>query len=147
MQIELVADAEGKFAGHVAPMTAWETLERDAAAQLVDVRTRPEWHFVGLPDLDALSRAPICIEWQMFPDMERNADFDDALAAAVDDRHAALFFLCRSGVRSAAAAAAATQCGYAHCYNIAGGFEGDKDDNGHRGGCNGWKHDGLAWRQ
>ena len=31
--------------------------------------------------------------------------------------------------------------------NIAEGFEGDKDENGHRGTLNGWRFRGLPWQQ
>ncbi|MCI2400232.1 hypothetical protein MN188_12590 [Aliiroseovarius sp. N1Y82] len=61
-------------------------------------------------------------------------------------------FLCRSGVRSEAGALAvqAHLAGMgqdAECINILGGFEGDLDENGHRGSKNGWKVAGLPWRQ
>ncbi len=34
---------------NVAPAQAWEALKSDPQAQLVDVRTDPEWNFVGIP--------------------------------------------------------------------------------------------------
>jgi len=58
-----------------------------------------------------------------------------------------VLFLCRSGARSRAAAMAATAAGYARAYNVAEGFEGDLDAEGHRGRVNGWKVAGLPWRQ
>ncbi|HZF36618.1 MAG TPA: rhodanese-like domain-containing protein, partial [Candidatus Angelobacter sp.] len=63
------------------------------------------------------------------------------------DREAPIFFLCRSGARSRAAAMAMTQAGYARCYNIANGFEGNHDAERHRGKAAGWKADGLPWTQ
>jgi rhodanese-related sulfurtransferase len=57
-----------------------------------------------------------------------------------------VLFLCRSGVRSAAAAEAAARAGYAHAYNVTEGFEGPLDADGHRG-VSGWKAAGLPWRQ
>jgi rhodanese-related sulfurtransferase len=56
-------------------------------------------------------------------------------------------FLCRSGVRSRAAAIAMTRAGFSRAYNIAGGFEGDLDGERHRGAANGWKAAGLPWKQ
>jgi rhodanese-related sulfurtransferase len=56
-------------------------------------------------------------------------------------------FLCRSGVRSRDAAIAMTAAGFKACYNVASGFEGDKDAAGHRGTVSGWKVDGLPWMQ
>ena len=58
-----------------------------------------------------------------------------------------MLLLCRSGGRSRAAAMALTAAGYAHAYNIAGGFEGDLNATKHRGGMNGWKAAGLPWNQ
>ena len=63
------------------------------------------------------------------------------------DRDAPLLFLCRSGVRSKAAAIAMTQQGFTACYNIANGFEGDSDPTRHRGTVSGWKVEGLPWVQ
>jgi rhodanese-related sulfurtransferase len=56
-------------------------------------------------------------------------------------------FLCRSGARSRAAAAALTRIGFEKAFNVAGGFEGDLDGEGHRGAITGWKAAGLPWRQ
>ena len=42
---------------------------------------------------------------------------------------------------------AMTAEGYARCYNVAGGFEGDRNGDGHRGSSNGWKAAGLPWLQ
>jgi len=76
--------------------------------------------------------------------MARNPRFGDQLAHL--PRDAAILFLCRSGARSRAAAIAMTELGFARCYNIAGGFEGDLDGERHRG-VGGWKAAGLPWRQ
>ena len=62
-------------------------------------------------------------------------------------KDAPIFLLCRSGVRSKHAAILLTGLGYQHCYNVSGGFEGDKDDSGHRGKTGGWKFAGLPWKQ
>ena len=107
----------------------------------------PEWNFVGLPDLSGIGKETICSEWQSFPSMDRNADFEAAVNQAGVAKDAAIFLLCRSGVRSRNAAILLTELGYQNCYNVAGGFEGDKDDGGHRGNVGGWKYAGLPWRQ
>jgi rhodanese-related sulfurtransferase len=62
-------------------------------------------------------------------------------------RDSPIYFICRSGARSAAAAAAITAAGYSRCYNVAGGFEGKRDTDGHRGTVEGWKADKLPWSQ
>ena len=107
------------YAGDILPQEAWEILETRVDAVLVDVRTRPEWSFVGLPDLSALSMQPRLISWQVYPDMDLNSRFVEELSALGVATAAPLLFLCRSGGRSRAAAIAATASGYQACYNIA----------------------------
>ena len=114
---------------------------------LVDVRTRPEWSYVGLPDLEALAKKPALVEWQVFPGMQVNPDFVTALSGAVADKDVPLLFLCRSGVRSAAAAKAMTAAGYSRCLNVTDGFEGPLNAEAKRGSAGGWKAAGLPWRQ
>lgn len=136
------------YAGDVNVTEAWGLLSGEPTAQLVDVRTVAEWNFVGLPDLATLGRTVHRIEWQMFPSGAQNPDFAAQASAALGaDKDVAVFFLCRSGVRSRAAAMAMTAAGYTKCFNIAGGFEGDLDETRHRGKTNGWKAAGLPWVQ
>lgn len=116
-------------------------------AVLVDVRTRPEWEFVGVPVLDELEKSTVFVEWENYPAKELNARFADDLAAAGVARDASILFICRSGVRSKSAAIAMTSAGYATCYNVGGGFEGPHDGDRHRGNSDGWKAQGLPWRQ
>lgn len=139
--------AAAGYAGDVTPEEAYRALERDPSAQIVDVRTQPEWSFVGLPDLRATGRQPLLVEWQAYPAMEVNADFAAQAERAGAAKGRPLYFLCRSGARSRAAAVAMTAAGFGPCYNIAGGFEGDRDAEGHRARKNGWKAAGLPWRQ
>jgi rhodanese-related sulfurtransferase len=134
------------YAGDLGPADAYDLLEQDPDAVLVDVRTRAEWAYVGLPDLRRLGKDVVRVEWTRYPDGQRNEAFLDELAAAGVDRDRAVLFLCRSGVRSVAAAEAATRAGYARAYNVAEGFEGPLDSDGHRG-SQGWRAAGLPWRQ
>ncbi|MEM8553117.1 MAG: rhodanese-like domain-containing protein [Pseudomonadota bacterium] len=136
--------------GEVQNVTATEALNalaQSPTARLVDVRTKAEWIYVGLPDLSALGTEPVLLEWQTFPDMTVDETFGDALQSACPERSAALYFLCRSGVRSLAAAREMGMRGYANVFNVADGFEGPPDDKGHRGRLAGWKAEGLPWRQ
>ena len=139
------------YAGDISSQEAWALLERDANAQLIDVRTAAEWTYVGVPDPTALGRETHCIEWQSFPDMSINPKFvsevESSTQRAGADRETPLLFICRSGGRSRAAAIAVTRAGFTKAYNVAGGFEGDLDQTGHRGRRNGWKATGLPWRQ
>jgi rhodanese-related sulfurtransferase len=135
------------YAGDLKPTEAWKLLTENRGAQLVDVRTRPEWMFVGLPDLTSLGRRAVLQSWQVFPGMEIDANFTAELADQLADKDAPLLFICRSGGRSRAAAQAMTAAGYRHCYNVAEGFEGNPDTERHRGKMGGWKAAGLPWVQ
>lgn len=132
---------------NIPPMQVWEALGTDGDAQLVDVRTDAEWTYVGLPDLTETGKQPLLIPWQMFPSGQLNTGFVDQMKQAGLTPSHKVYFLCRSGVRSLAAAQAATAAGFPHAYNIADGFEGPPDEEGHRGTVAGWKADALPWRQ
>ena len=141
----------GGFRADVTPEQAWATLKANAKASLVDVRTAAEWVYVGLPDLSTAGQPVFKVEWQSFPDMAVNAGFagalDEALRRSGRGPDDPVYFICRSGVRSAAAAVAMTEAGYSNCFNVEGGFEGQHDDERQRGNINGWKAAGLPWFQ
>lgn len=147
MTAHATTDLSVRFAGDVSPADAWAQLKANPAAQLVDVRTQPEWSFAGLPDLSGIGRRAITLSWKFYPTFERNAQFIEQLQALVPDANTPLFFLCKTGGRSTDAAIAATQAGYTACYNIAGGFEGDANAANQRGRINGWKAANLPWEQ
>ena len=132
---------------NVPPRQVWEALKQNPEAQLVDVRTDAEWNFVGLPDLSESGKQLVLIPWQLYPSMELNTGFGDQLKQAGFTPQHHIYFLCRSGGRSMAAAKAAAAAGFPHVYNIAEGFEGPVDGEGHRGTEAGWKAEGLPWRQ
>ena len=135
------------------PQMVWAALESGEKAILIDVRTHAEWTFVGLPDLPQGAAPLALIEWKSFPSMEIETDFPARALTAIGEAGAdTAYFLCRSGVRSlhaaiAVTAAAASAGGAVKCVNVTGGFEGDPDPQGRRGGVNGWKAQGLPWRQ
>ena len=132
---------------NVSPRATYEALTADKTARLVDVRTEAEWAFVGLPDLGASGQDPVLIPWQVYPAMQVNAGFVDHLRQAGLTPENKLYFLCRSGVRSVAAARAAAAAGFGQVFNISDGFEGPPDENGHRGTVAGWKAEELPWAQ
>ncbi|PCI42077.1 MAG: sulfurtransferase [Rhodospirillaceae bacterium] len=136
------------YAGDIAPTEAWQVLADNPKAVLLDVRTPEEWTYVGLPNLDALHHEVCLVPWVFFPRMDLNPQFIEQLkASAHPDPDTSILILCRSGVRSVAAAKALTSSGFTDCYNILHGFEGNPDTNNQRGKISGWKVDGLAWRQ
>jgi rhodanese-related sulfurtransferase len=121
----LSAQADDKAVDEVDLDTVWNTLQSKPRSQLVDVRTRAEWTYVGIPDLAPVGKRTV-------------------LGVELDDD---LFFICRSGSRSLAAAKAMAAMGYRACHNVACGFEGPLDDGRHRGAVAGWKATGLPWQQ
>ena len=135
------------YAGDLSPREAWELLEQEHDAVLVDVRTRAEWSYVGIPELADLGRHALLIEWTTFPEGRRNPDFVAQLEEAGALPEAPVIFLCRSGQRSIGAAEAATAAGFGRAYNVLEGFEGPLDGERHRGAAAGWKAAGLPWRQ
>lgn len=131
----------------VTPAQAFDAVSNDPGAALVDVRTEAEWRYVGLPDLSASGKPVHMVAWQVFPAMEVNESFLAELDAAGLTPANRLYFLCRSGARSLAAAKAAKAAGYGECFNISEGFEGPLDEAGHRRVRAGWIASGLPWRQ
>ncbi len=131
----------------ISPGETWQALRDDPAAALVDVRTDAEWNFVGLPDLGEAGKQVVLIPWQVYPSMQVNGAFAEHLHRAGLSPENRLFFICRSGARSLAAAQAAQAAGFPHAFNVADGFEGPVDGEGHRGTLAGWKAEGLPWRQ
>jgi sulfur dioxygenase len=126
------------YAGDISPQLAWAWVQAGEAV-LVDVRTDAEREWVGgVPGAVALA-------WKQWPGMALNTDFDGGIKTAVSPGKKALM-LCRSGVRSIAAAKRATELGI-EAYNVLEGFEGDPDERGQRGKTGGWRHLGLPWRQ
>lgn len=135
------------YAGDIAPRAAWEILERDPRAVLIDVRTVPEWLYVGLPDLSSLGKRTYRICWQDYPAMNLNPRFVQEVEESGISAGQPVLLLCRSGVRSRHAAIALTAHGFAPCYNVAGGFEGSHDARRRRGAQDGWKVADLPWQQ
>jgi rhodanese-related sulfurtransferase len=135
------AQAQGlPYSGALTPDEAHALLAAMPVAKLVDVRSAAEWQFVGAP------AEAVKIEWKTWPGMVPNPNFLEQLKHQID-HEVVLLFMCRTGARSHEAASLAAEQGFAECYNVLEGFEGDKDANGQRGKTNGWKGCGLPWSQ
>ncbi len=128
------------YEGALTPTEAHMVWQLAPGARLVDVRTRAELDFTG--------RIPGAaeIEWQIYPGFALNPHFVTELRHQLD-AESLLMFICRSGQRSHHSAAAATAAGFADCYNVLEGFEGDRDALGQRGKIGGWRAAGLPWQQ
>lgn len=135
------------------PEEAWACLKSEPKAVLVDVRTKAEWSYVGVPNLRELDKQLIRVEWLAFPEMSVNPEFTGELFSCFGDRFPdVIFFICRSGVRSLDAAEYVAEVlseigRKTKCVNVSAGFEGDRDGDNHRGNLNGWKKSGLPWQQ
>ena len=131
----------------ILPHEAMAILEQDPNAILLDVRTTMEYEYVGHP-VGALH-----IPWMEFPEWRVDPNFVEKVRKALTARgkdpveSTPILALCRSGKRSEAAAFALAAAGFTHAYNIAEGFEGDRDAQRHRSTVNGWRFRGLPWEQ
>ena len=137
MDVHAVRVAQG-YAGDISARLAFEWWQAGDAV-LVDVRTDAEREWVGFVP------GAVALAWKQWPGMAMNPAFDAEIVDA-GPKGKKLVLLCRSGVRSIAAAKRATELGL-QAYNILEGFEGDPDTNAHRGNKGGWRLQGLPWRQ
>lgn len=128
------------YGGALLPTEAHQLWREAPGATIVDVRTRAEWDYVG--------RIPGAVEIELlsYPGNRPNPEFLAALEQHVG-KDAPVMFICRSGGRSHNAALLAMQAGYLQSYNVLEGFEGDKDEHGHRNTKGGWRKAGLPWLQ
>lgn len=142
-------------------VTAAEAVDllKDPDVLLVDIRSRAEVAFLGLPE-----RADKHIPYMVMPmlasfdvekgtyQLEINPDFPSQVEAFIQARGATrdtpVILMCRSGTRSAKAADLLTDMGFTQVYSMIDGFEGDTSKDGlHKGQrrVNGWRNAGLEW--
>lgn len=144
-------DTTAPYAGDVSVSDAWQALSQSTAAVLVDVRSKAEWAFVGVPVLSSIGKQTVLVEWNDFSTGAAVPDFVGRLDTALAERGVAddapLYFICRSGNRSRNAAIAATAAGHPSCFNVEFGFEGLLDSEHHRNTPGSWKAEGLPWEQ
>ena len=133
----------------VNPDAAWAMLQADPGAILLDVRSRMEHEYVGRPPM------AIHVAWQEPPEWKLDADFVQKVRARLRELRGTdagmesipVLAICRSGARSMAAGRALEAAGFVKVFNIAEGFEGQRDQDGHRSTVNGWRFRGLPWVQ
>ena len=126
---------------NLTPQQAWELLQQNASAVLVDVRTQMEHAYVGHPI------GSVHIPWKEAPSWAVNPSFVGDVKKLVPDTDAPILLLCRSGQRSLSAAKALKEAGYQRPINIIDGFEGSLDSDKHRNNLGGWRFCGLPWQQ
>ena len=125
----------------------FEILKKNKQSHLVDVRTKEEWEYVGIPDLTSINKKTIFISWHLYPDMRINCDFRTDILHSNIKQDDTIILICRSGQRSLEAAQYLNKLGYKNSYNVIDGFEGNKDLSNHRSKLNGWKYSKLPWKQ
>ena len=131
---------------NLLPKMAVDRLQNNPQALFVDVRSKAEYKYVGFPENSIL------IPWIDDPDWEPNPEaFSDAVMQELDGREnlsdTEIILICRSGFRSNEALKCLENKGFTQVSHVASGFEGDLDENDHRGNLNGWRHDGMPWSQ
>ena len=122
----------------------------------VDVRTRTEAMFVGMPSaVDALvpfvETEEIMTTWDNAKStykLEPVQDFVPEINRRLKEKQLTkediVVLICRSGDRSSRAANRLAEDGFKHVYTVADGFEGDMSKDGRRN-VNGWKNADLPW--
>ena len=131
---------------NLLPKMAVERLQNNPQALFVDVRSKAEFKYVGYPENSIL------IPWIDDPDWQPNPEaFSDSVMQELDGRenllNTEIILICRSGFRSNEALKCLENKGFTQVSHVASGFEGDLDENDHRGNLNGWRHDGMPWSQ
>jgi len=128
---------------------AHDLLQHNPRAVLVDIRSTMEYLFVGHPT------GSIHVAWIDEPDWTVNPHFVTdvrkvMLGGATSHagiKGAPVILMCRSGKRSIDAGKALLDAGFSEVFYVDEGFEGDLDDDRHRGTVGGWRFHGLPWEQ
>ena len=132
---------------NITSIECFNKLSEISNSYLIDIRTKPEWEFIGVPDLSSLNKKTIFISWHMYPEMKINSLFENQITESNIKKNDNLFLICRSGSRSSDAAEFLTYHGFTNCFNVKDGFEGEIGPNHQRSTINGWKYCKLPWKQ
>lgn len=141
--------ANGKLPREITPKAAFELQNDDPRSLLVDIRSGMEFMFVGHP------AHAINIPWIDEPDWVVDPEFTAHIrklmlggaSCQADSDCVPILLICRSGKRSLEAGAKLLEDGLSNIYSVAGGFEGELDEQHQRSSVNGWRFDGLPWAQ
>ena len=128
---------------------AWQLLQEDPRAVLVDIRSTMEYLFVGHP------KGSVHVPWIDEPEWTVNPDFVTDIRklllggaiCTIDDGCAPVILICRSGKRTLEAGKALNEAGFNKVMHVDEGFEGDLDEDHHRSTANGWRFQNLPWEQ
>lgn len=134
---------------NISPKEAWELMQNDPRALLVDIRSSMEYLFVGHP------KGAVHVAWIDEPDWKVNPHFTTEIRKLIlggvvhagEISSAPVMLICRSGKRSVEAGNQLIADGMTNVYNVTQGFEGDLDEKHHRSTQGGWRFDDLPWEQ
>ncbi len=126
----------------LSPQDCYQLLKQLPNCILVDVRTKAEIDWIGKPIMPHENQY-MHIEWLFYPGSAQNENFITSLKKISQDTP--LIFLCRSGIRSKMAVQLAIDNDFKHPIDVIGGFEGQRDNHGHRKTIDGWCYAGLPW--
>ena len=132
---------------NISSQECFKKLSIEVHSHLIDVRTKPEWIYIGVPDLSSINKKVIFISWQVYPEMEINKFFENQILESnikKDDNH---YFICRSGQRSHDAAKFLDSRSFSNCFNVIDGFEGNLNHERQRASIDGWQFNNLPWKQ
>ena len=132
---------------NISSIECFNLLSSQRRTHLVDVRTKPEWNFVGIPDLSSINKKVIFVSWQIYPEMTVNDVFENQILETKINTDDTLFFICRSGQRSYDAAEFLISRGFTYCFNVFDGFEGKLNQHHKRALIDGWQFNNLPWKQ
>ena len=132
---------------NISSQECFEKLSIEVHSHLIDVRTKPEWVYVGVPDLSSINKNVIFISWQVYPEMEINKFFENQVLESNIQKDNNLYFICRSGNRSYSAAESLASRGFSNCFNVIDGFEGKLNHKHQRALIDGWQFNNLPWKQ
>ena len=132
---------------NISSQECFEKLSIEVHSHLIDVRTKPEWVYVGVPDLSLINKKVIFISWQVYPKMEINKFFENQILELNIKKDSNLYFMCRSGNRSYSAAEFLVSRGFSNCFNVIDGFEGKLNHERQRALIDGWQFNNLPWKQ
>ena len=132
---------------NISSQECFEKLSIEVHSHLIDVRTKPEWVYVGVPDLSSINKKVIFISWQVYPKMEINKFFENQILELNIKKDSNLYFMCRSGNRSYSAAEFLVSRGFSNCFNVIDGFEGKLNHEHQRALIDGWQFNNLPWKQ
>ena len=132
---------------NISSQECFEKLSIEVHSHLIDVRTKPEWVYVGVPDLSSINKNVIFISWQVYPEMKINKFFENQILESSIKKDDNLYFICRSGNRSNNAAKFLTSLGFSNCINVIDGFEGKLNHEHQRASIDGWQFHNLPWKK